>query len=95
VVQLHLGRLRRDALFFGESQSRVILSVRPDEAERVLQTTQQMGVAASRIGTVGGDRCVVTLDDVPSGPGAKIDVDLDSLFDRWAHALERALTSAE
>ena len=95
VVQLPLGRLRRDALFFGESQSRVILSVKPDEAERVLQTAREMGVAASKIGTVGGDRCVVTLDDVPSGPGAKIDVDLDSLFDRWAHALERALTSAE
>ena len=95
VVQLPLGRLRRDALFFGESQSRVILSVKPDEAERVLQTAREMGVAASKIGIVGGDRCVVTLDDVPSGPGAKIDVDLDSLFDRWAHALERALTSAE
>ena len=95
VVQLPLGRLRRDALFFGESQSRVILSVKPDEAERVLQTAREMGVAASKIGTVGGDRCVVTLDDGPSGPGAKIDVDLDSLFDRWAHALERALTSAE
>ena len=94
VVQLHLGRLRRDALFFGESQSRVILSAKPDEAERVLQTAREMGVVASKIGTVGGDRCVVTLDDVPSGPGAKIDVDLVSLFDRWAHALERALTSA-
>jgi phosphoribosylformylglycinamidine synthase len=95
VVQLHLGRLRRDALFFGESQSRVILSVKPDEAERVLQTAREMGVTASKIGTVGGDRCVLTLDDVPSGPGAKIDVDLDSLFDRWAYSLERALISTE
>ena len=43
VVQLPLGRLRRDALFFGESQSRVILSVKPDEAERVLQTAREIG----------------------------------------------------
>jgi len=41
------------ALFFGEAQGRVVLSVEPDSVERVLATAAEHGVPARRIGTVG------------------------------------------
>ena len=38
VVKLSLDSLRRDALLFGESQSRMVLSVNPETAESVLES---------------------------------------------------------
>jgi phosphoribosylformylglycinamidine synthase len=55
VVKLELGSLRRDALLFGESSSRVILSMRPDTVEALLSRAADAGIPAGRIGTVGGD----------------------------------------
>jgi phosphoribosylformylglycinamidine (FGAM) synthase-like enzyme len=95
VVQLQLGRLRCDALLFGESQSRVVLSVKPDLVQQVLETAQEMDVQATKLGEVGGDRLVINMVDGGSSPGTRIDLDLDSVFDRWARSLERALTKQE
>jgi phosphoribosylformylglycinamidine synthase II len=95
VVQLQLDRLRRDALLFGESQSRVVLSVKPERVQQVLETARSMGVQAARLGEVGGDRLVITITDRESSLGTKIDLDLGIVFDHWAHSLERALTKQE
>jgi phosphoribosylformylglycinamidine synthase subunit PurL len=95
VVHLQVDRLRRDALLFGESQSRVVLSVKPDQAEQVLESARGMGVQATRLGEVGGDRLVVNLTDCEESPGTKIDLDLGVAFDHWAHSLERILTNQE
>ena len=95
VVQLQLGRLRRDALLFGESQSRVVVSVKPEQVHQVLETAQGMGVQAARLGEVGGDRLVIIMTDREPSPGTKIDLDLGIVFDHWAHSLERAVTNQE
>jgi phosphoribosylformylglycinamidine synthase subunit PurL len=93
VVQLHAGRLRRDALLFGESQSRIILSVKPDQVEQVIRTAGAMGVPSTSLGVVEGDRLVV---DIVSDSGVPaIDLDLGLVFDHWAHSLERILTNSD
>jgi phosphoribosylformylglycinamidine synthase len=92
VVKLELGSLRRDALLFGESPSRVILSTRPDTVDALLGRAADAGVPAGRIGTVGGDRFLI---DVPKGrlsEGCRIDLPIDQVRDRWANALEEQLT---
>lgn len=91
VVQLPLNGLRCDALFFGESQSRVVLSVRPDHLERVLTLCREAGVPAGHIGAVGGNRLVIQADGKTSGGDCRIDLDLITLHDRWAQAIPRAL----
>jgi phosphoribosylformylglycinamidine (FGAM) synthase-like enzyme len=47
---------RLDALLFGETQGRIIISVGAMNAAKVLAQAQILGVPAVRIGTVGGER---------------------------------------
>jgi phosphoribosylformylglycinamidine synthase len=50
------------ATLFGESASRVIVSVAPDAVADLLSRAAAAGVPASRIGTVGGSRIRVAVD---------------------------------
>ncbi len=95
VVRLGLNGLRRDALLFGESQSRVVLSVSPDHADQVLRIAAERGVMAVAIGRVGGGRLVIEVADDRKSPGCRIDVDLTTLQDRWANSLEKALGNGQ
>ncbi len=94
VVRLDGYTIRRDALLFGESQSRIVLSVKAEAAETVLKAAQAMGVPAAKIGTVGGERLVITVEPVKQAPACRVDEDLKTLLDRWSHSLERALNQA-
>jgi len=91
VVRLEPNGLRRDALLFGESQGRVVLSVKPAVVEQVLQRAEKMGVPASAIGSVQGERLVVDVAADRWGAGCRIDADVETLFDRWGNSLERTL----
>ncbi len=92
MVELQAGRLRRDALLFGESQSRVILSVKSDQVEQVIRAAGEMGVPAAKVGAVEGKRLIIDIvgDRIQAG-GAAIDLDLGLVSDRWTHSLERSL----
>ncbi len=94
VVRLNARRLRLDSLLFGESQSRVVLSVSPDHRNTVLRIASELHVPAELIGTVGGDRLVIEVAGDRSMPSCKIDVPVETLYDRWAYAIERALVRA-
>ena len=91
VVGLNAKGLRRDAVLFGESQSRVVVSTQASNQERVLSLAKESGVAAEVIGTVGGGRLVVEVEADRLGPGCRIDMELDLVYDRWTNGLERAL----
>jgi phosphoribosylformylglycinamidine synthase len=91
MVQLPLNGLRQDALLFGESQSRIVLSVKPEQAEAVLNQIRDAGVPAAKIGTVGGSRFVIRLEGDQRTEGCTVDLDLNVLHDRWASAIPRAL----
>ena len=53
-VQLDLPHSRLDALLFGESQSRALLTTRPENASALVALLELRGVPSRRIGTVGG-----------------------------------------
>jgi phosphoribosylformylglycinamidine synthase len=92
VVKLALDSLRRDALLFGESQSRIVLSVRPALAESLLNRAWDAGVPAADIGRVGGDRLVIDVDKGQWSEGCRIDLPIAQVHDRWAYAIERTLS---
>ena len=92
VVKLGLGSLRRDALLFGESQSRVILSTRPNAVESLLSCAAEAGVPAAQIGTVGGDRLVLEVEPGKVSDGCRIDLPIGQVSDRWVHAIEEQLS---
>jgi phosphoribosylformylglycinamidine synthase len=90
VVRLVSGRLRTDALLFGESQSRVVLSAKPVERQSILNHATRFGVPAQVIGSVDGERLVVQVEN-ESAVNTVIDAPVDTLRDRWACSLERTL----
>jgi phosphoribosylformylglycinamidine synthase len=91
VVKLGLGSLRRDAFLFGESQSRIILSMRPDAVESLLSRAEAAGIPAAQIGTVGGNRLVIDVEKGGLTGGCRIDLPIDQVSGRWARALEDQL----
>jgi phosphoribosylformylglycinamidine synthase len=89
VLRLNLNGIRRDALLFGESQSRVIVSARSEHTEQILAIAQGAGVRAQVIGAVGGDRLVIDVEGNDRNAGCRIDSDLQTLHDRWGNTLQR------
>jgi hypothetical protein len=52
---------------------------------------KSLGVPAMQIGTVGGNRFVLEAEGNGRTAGCTINVDLDTLYDRWANSLKRTL----
>jgi phosphoribosylformylglycinamidine synthase II len=86
VVRLASGRIRKDAVLFGESQSRVVLSAKPSHRQAILDQAKSLGVPAEVIGSVTGARLTISLGDA-----TMLDVPVPTLHDRWALSIERTL----
>ena len=76
---------RLDALLFGEAQSRVIVSVAPGDVVKVVERAKILGVAAAKIGAVGGSELTVK---VGAWEGKW---PLAELHDLWWNAIARAM----
>ncbi|MEO8076801.1 MAG: AIR synthase-related protein, partial [Acidobacteriota bacterium] len=72
------------ATLFGESASRVVLSVRPDDCARVLAMAAESGVPAQLIGRTGGSRLEIKVAGRPV-----LDCGLAETEQVWAGAIER------
>ncbi len=66
--------MRADALLFGESPSRILISVAPENVDQILTISKGLGAAAVKIGVVGGPK--LNIND-------GISVDLSELYDEW------------
>ena len=77
--------VRLDALLFGETQSRVVISCKALDAVKVVERAKLMGVPAVQIGKVGGDKLTVkTASGEFSAP-------LTELHDAWWNSIARAM----
>jgi len=74
-----------DALLFGETQSRVVISCPALDAVKVVERAKLMGVPAVRIGTVGGDQLTVKT------AAGEFAVPLAELHDAWWNSIARAM----
>ena len=82
------AHVRLDALCFGETQHRVVITCAPRDAVKVIERARLMGVPAARLGTVGGDRLVLrTAAGEFAAPVAE-------LHDLWWHSLARLMDGA-
>ena len=76
---------RLDALLFGETQSRIVITCQPLDAVKVVERAKLMGVPAVRLGTVGGDQLVIkTAAD-------EFNWSLRELHDFWWNSIARAM----
>lgn len=76
---------RLDALLFGETQARVVISTGALDAAKVLERARILGVPAVRLGTVGGDDLVVKTG------GAQLSWPVRELHDLWWNSIARAM----
>ncbi|MBF8290589.1 MAG: phosphoribosylformylglycinamidine synthase, partial [Chloroflexi bacterium] len=85
---------------FGESPSRVVVTVRPDRRSALEQLAHEHGVPVTVLGAVGGDRLVIELAGAGATGSAEergsrvadpIDIAVADLAHAWEHGLGRAL----
>ena len=77
--------VRLDALLFGETQNRIVITCAPLNATKVIERAKLMGVPAVRLGTVGGDALAVkTASGEFTAPVAE-------LHDAWWNSIARAM----
>jgi len=81
------SRSRLDALLFGETQTRVVISTTSIDAVKVVERAKLLGVPATRIGTVGGDSLSV------QSPSGNFSASVADLYDLWWNAIARAMIS--
>ncbi len=85
MVKLDLPFARLDALLLGESQSRALVTSRPENASALIALFELRGVPARRIGTVGGPDLVV---QVAGGPASReLKWNIASLHQTWDGSL--------
>jgi phosphoribosylformylglycinamidine synthase len=76
---------RIDALLFGETQSRVVITCNPLDAVKVVERAKLLGVPAVQIGKVGGDKLAVKT------AAGEFSAPLTELHDAWWHSIGRAM----
>ena len=81
VIELE-GAIRPDALFFGESQSRIVLSLRRRHLGRVRELAAAAEIPLAVLGEVRGRRLVI---------GPLIDVGVQEMQETWTRALPRRM----
>jgi len=77
--------IRLDALLFGETQARVIISVAPLNAAKVLAQAKILGIPATVIGKVGGSTLQIKSGD------QSFSANLAELHDGWWNSIARAM----
>jgi phosphoribosylformylglycinamidine synthase len=80
-----LPQIRLDALLFGETQSRIVITCKPLDAVKVVERAKLMGVPAAQIGKVGGDKLTVKT------AGGEFYAPLAELHDAWWNSITRAM----
>ncbi|MBI4660284.1 MAG: phosphoribosylformylglycinamidine synthase subunit PurL [Verrucomicrobia bacterium] len=76
---------RLDALLFGETQGRVVVSAAPAAALEILERAKVLGVAATRLGRVGGDQLRIKTGR------RELTWYLRELHDLWWNSIARAM----
>ena len=83
-VKLVKSDIRSDALLFGESQSRIVISVNPEHVSKVSDLCKKKGVPCYEVGEVDGDR--LKIDGL-------IDINLKDLEKAWKNGIPQLLNS--
>jgi phosphoribosylformylglycinamidine synthase len=79
--KLNLER-RLDAALFGEGQSRVVVSVSPEQMKELEKIAAEHEMPLERLGLVGGDRFLIK---------GLVDLPLKEVEKAWREGLEQAL----
>ena len=82
VINLDSQGIRKDALLFGETQSRVVLSAKQKNAKKIIQIAKKNKTPISIIGKVGGNSLVIN---------KLINLPVNNLYKAWHNTIENYL----
>ena len=94
-VILTQDRLRLDALLFGESPSRVVVSVKPEHIKPLRELVQNSGVPCTELGQVTQGNMDISVRGAHDRPVCQISMPLSEMSDQWHHALARQFGAEE
>jgi phosphoribosylformylglycinamidine synthase len=77
--------IRLDALLFGESQGRILISTAPLDAAKVIERAKLLGVTATLIGRVGGEELAIRAS------GGDHVWSVRDLYENWWHSIAKAM----
>jgi phosphoribosylformylglycinamidine synthase len=77
--------VRLDALLFGETQGRIVITTRALDAVKVMERAKLLGIRAMRIGTVGGDKLTI------AAGAQEFQWAIDELYNLWWHSIALAM----
>jgi len=80
--------MRPDALLFGESQSRIVVTTQAKDLPALRKMVSQHKIPFSEIGRVGGQTLKISSN---SGENTLIDLPVSRLVDLYDHAIERIM----
>src|SRR5438045_3510111 len=72
-------------ILFNESQSRIVISVAADDAEKMMSILRERGVPSQQLGKVGGDELRVRISE------KTFRWPIVDLYDEWLNAIRRAV----
>jgi phosphoribosylformylglycinamidine synthase len=78
LINLTAQAIRKDALLFGETQSRIIISAKAKNVKKILQIAKKNKTPVSIIGEVGGARLIIN---------KLINLSLNNLYKAWHNAI--------
>jgi phosphoribosylformylglycinamidine synthase len=76
---------RLDALLFGETQNRIVISATAANAEKLLAEAAKLGVPAMRLGVVGGNQLAIKTT------AGEFSASVAELHDPWWNSIARAM----
>ncbi|MCA9453545.1 MAG: phosphoribosylformylglycinamidine synthase II, partial [Nitrospira sp.] len=88
-VILTQDRLRLDALLFGESPSRVVVSVKPEHVKPLKELVEGSGMPCTELGQVTQGNMDITVRGPHDRPVCQISLPISEMSDQWHHALAR------
>jgi phosphoribosylformylglycinamidine synthase II len=94
-IRLPRQGLRGDSLLFGESQSRIVISVLAENTAVIRRMAQESHVPCAELGTVCRDHFAIAIADHQGGSRMYIERDCDRLRAIWGGALQEILSTSE
>jgi phosphoribosylformylglycinamidine synthase len=82
------GDIRPDALLFGESQSRIVITAKEKDLDALKEIASQHKIPFSEIGKVGGEKLKISLG---SAENVLIDLPVGELADLYDHTIEQMM----
>ena len=90
-IQLDQQRSRLDALLFGESPSRAVVTVSSQNVEALFKIAQEQCTPATAIGVVGGESLNITVLSEENRKSSELTLPLKTLADAWGNSLEQQI----